>query len=48
MHYNLAPLKNMFSHPYTSNLIIKIEDILNPSKFVDEYYTVGEILASKI
>lgn len=48
MHYNLTPLKVLFTNPSLSDLVLKIEDILNPSKFVEEYYTVGEILTSKI
>jgi hypothetical protein len=34
--------------PINSNLILKIEDVLHKSKFIDEYYTVGEFLTSKI
>ncbi len=48
MHYNLTPLKVLFSNPIHSDLILKIEDIFNPTRFVEEYYTVGEILTSKI
>lgn len=48
MHYNLTPLKALFTNPSNSDLILLIEDVLNPSKFVEEYYTVGELLTSKI
>jgi len=48
MHYNLTPLKFLFMDPINSNLILKIEDVLHKSKFIDEYYTVGEFLTSKI
>jgi hypothetical protein len=27
---------------------VKIEDLLNPTKFQDEYYIVGELVNSKI
>ena len=48
MHYNLTSLKFLFTDPSISNLILKIEDILHQNKFIDEYYTVGEFLTSKI
>lgn len=41
MHYNLTPLKALFSNPNHSDLILLIEDVLNPNKFANEYYTVG-------
>ena len=48
MHYNLTPLKALFTNPSNSDLILLIEDVFNPTKFVEEYYTVGELLTSKI
>ena len=48
MHYNLTSLKTLFKNPAQSDIIIQIEDILNPSKFNEEYYTVGELITSKI
>ncbi len=48
MHYNLTPLKSLFTNPIHSDLILHLEDVLNPVKFVGEYYTVGELLTSKI
>lgn len=48
MHYNLTSLKLLFTDPSSSNLILKIEDILHQNKFIEEYYTVGELLTSKI
>ena len=41
MHYNLTPLKFLFTEPGNSGLILKIYDILQKNKFVEEYYTVG-------
>lgn len=41
MHYNLHPLKALFANPSHSDLVLLIEDVLNPRKFVEEYYTVG-------
>lgn len=34
MHYNLTPLKFLFTDPNNSNLILKIEDVLQQNKFV--------------
>lgn len=34
MHYNLTPLKFLFTDPANSDLILKIEDILHETKFV--------------
>ena len=48
MHYNLAHLKVLFKNYEHSNKIIKIEDILNPMKFVEEYYLISELVNSKI
>ena len=41
MHYNLTSLKNLFKNAARSDLIIKIEDVLNKDKFVEEYYLIG-------
>lgn len=35
MHYNLTPLKAYFTDPVHSDLVLKIEDVLNPSRFVE-------------
>lgn len=48
MHYNLAHLKALFKNHERSNKVIKLEDILNPNKFVEEYYLIGELINSKI
>ena len=48
MHYNLTHLKTLFKNYEQSNKVIKIEDVLNPTKFVEEYYLVGELVNSKI
>jgi hypothetical protein len=48
MHYNLTSLKNLFKNPARSDLIVRLEDVLNKDKFVEEYYLVGELLNSKI
>lgn len=48
MHYNLTHLKSLFKNYEHSNKVIKLEDILNPNKFVEEYYLVGELVNSKI
>jgi hypothetical protein len=34
MHYNLTSLKSLFKNYSRSDLIVKLEDILNPLKFV--------------
>jgi hypothetical protein len=48
MHYNLTHLKTLFKNHERSNKVIKIEDILNPTKFVEEYYLISELVNSKI
>lgn len=48
MHYNLTHLKVLFKNYEHSNKIIKIEDILNPKKFIEEYYLISELVNSKI
>jgi hypothetical protein len=48
MHYNLTHLKTLFKNHERSSKVIKIEDILNPTKFVEEYYLIGELINSKI
>lgn len=35
MHYNLTPLKTLFTNPNHSNLILLIEDVFDPTKFVE-------------
>lgn len=48
MHYNLAHLKTLFKNHEHSSKVIKIEDVLNPAKFIEEYYIIGELVNSKI
>lgn len=48
MHYNLNHLKTLFKNHERSNKVIKIYDILDPNKFVDEYYLISELINSKI
>lgn len=48
MHYNLSHLKSLFKNHERSSKVIQIEDILNPTKFVEEYYLIGELVNSKI
>lgn len=48
MHYNLTPLKHLFKNHERSNKVVKVEDLLNPNKFQEEYYLVGELVNSKI
>jgi hypothetical protein len=48
MHYNLTPLKSLFKNHERADTVLKIDDVLNPDKFKDDYYLVGELLTSKI
>jgi hypothetical protein len=35
MHYNLSPLKSLFKKYQHSDIILKLESVLNPTKFVE-------------
>jgi hypothetical protein len=48
MHFNLTHLKVLFKNYEHSNKVIKIEDVLIPNKFIEEYYLVGELVNSKL
>lgn len=48
MHYNLTPLKALFKNYERADTVLRIDDVLNPFKFKDEYYLVGELITSKI
>ena len=48
MHYNLNNLKNIFTKPYKSNLIVKVEEVMGKSGFKTSYFTVMELITSKI
>ena len=41
MHYNLSPLKVLFKKHQRSAIVLKLESISNPTKFIDEYYLVN-------
>lgn len=41
MHYNLTPLRALFKNCERSNIIVKIEDLLDAKKFAEEYYMVS-------
>jgi len=48
MHYNLTQLKSLFKNYDKSNIVLKLEDLLQPDRFKDEYYLVGELIYSRI
>ena len=48
MHYNLTPLKKLFKKYERNSIVVKIEDLLNKNKFIEEYYLVNELISSKI
>ena len=48
MHYNLSPLKTLFKRSERSGIVLKLESVLHPTKFVEEYYLVSELITSKI
>lgn len=48
MHYNLTALRVLFKRYERANIIAKLEDLLDPGHFREEYYTVGELLSSRI
>ena len=48
MHYNLSSLKILFKNWERSGLVVQLESLLNPTKFVEEYYMVSDLINSKI
>ncbi len=48
MHYNLSALKSLFKKYDHSDKVLKLESVLNPERFKDEYYIISELVAAKI
>ena len=49
MHYNLTPLRKLFKKYDRSEIVLKLEDMLQGGhQFIEEYYLAGELITSKI
>ena len=48
MHYNLNNLKYLFTTPYKSNKIAKVEEVMGKSGFKTSHYSVSELITSKL
>ena len=48
MHYNLHNFKYIFTKAHRSTLVVKIKEIFGENDLEEDYYTISELLTSKI